>query len=145
CDGSARRAHVHWQNWGLFQKKATWQKAGLALMLLGLMCCCAAMVWSCVVCFACFCKACLTPPLPILTGLATLFFLIGVTIVGVKTKTNPFGDIGGVGDVKTSVTGLDAKNDIGYSMWLGIGAIVVMFVDTIIGIILVKVSKVSPI
>lgn len=112
----------------------------LATMCLALLLCGAAFVWSCIACFVCCCKSCLTPPLPILSGLACICDIIGITVYGIKS-----GESFDPSKYPTSAGSLDKNSDFGYSMWVGIGACVVLFVDTIIGIVLAKVSKVSPV
>jgi len=120
-----------------WQNAPTWQKAAMACLILALAACLAAFIWSCVACFMCCCRSCLTPPLPILTGLACLLDIIGVAIYGAKS--------GDVGSFPMSYATLTSKGTFGYSFWVGIGAIITLFVDTIVGICLVTTSKVSPI
>lgn len=121
-----------------FQNAPDWKKASMACLILSLAACVAAFVWSCIACFMCCCKSCLTPPLPIFAGLACILNIIGITIYGVKSGEE-------LGPTPTSYSELQNKSTFGYSFWVGIGAIAALFVDTLVGIILVKTSKVSPI
>ncbi len=100
-----------------------------------------AFVWSLMACCLCCFKSCLTWPLPILTGVACLFCIIAVIVYGVKSKA----DVNAVTNVITSLgSGLSATNNIGYSMVLAILGILALAADTIVGVILVKCSKVAP-
>lgn len=66
--------------------------------------------------------------------------IIGVTVYGVKSGEA----LGGVPLSTQDWRELESKGDFGYSMWIGIAAICVLFIVTIIGVGLVKVSKISP-
>lgn len=102
--------------------------------------CALAFVWSCIACCMCCCKSCLTPPLPIFAGCACILDIIGVTLYGVKSGQS----LGTMPITVQSWQDLERNGDFGYSMWIGIAAIGVLFVDTLIGIIIIKTSKITP-
>jgi len=132
CTKSNGQCSDEWKN------APDWKKASMACLILSLAACAAGFIWSCIACFMCCCKSCLTPPLPIFAGLACLLDIIGVTIYGVKSGDE-------MGNIPTTWGDLHGKSTFGYSFWVGIGAIATLFVDTLVGILLVKTSKISPI
>jgi len=135
CLQTDRDSNFCYNSW---QNAPTWQKAAMACLILALLACAIAFVWSCVACFMCCCRSCLTPPLPILSGLACVLVIVGVAVYGAKSGES-------LGGVPTSQQALQSKGTFGYSFWVGVGAIIALFVDTIVGVCLVTTSKVSPI
>uniref|UniRef100_A0A914UMI0 Uncharacterized protein n=1 Tax=Plectus sambesii TaxID=2011161 RepID=A0A914UMI0_9BILA len=129
---STNACDVWWTN------KADWEKVVIAGMCLALIAEVAAFAWSFVTCFMCCCKSCLTPPLPILTAIATICLLVAVILFGVKHKDQ-------INSIPTNVGQLETKDNVGYSFWIAIVAVILMAVDTVIGVLLTKSAKVSPI
>ena len=120
----------------IFQKKEAWEKTAI-ICIVGAICACVlAMAWSCVMCFACCCKSCLVPPLPVLTGLATILMGIGVLVYGVMARTNF-----DITKIPQNLQDLTDDSKFGYSMWLGLAAVACLFIDTILGIILTKIYE----
>lgn len=67
--------------------------------------------------------------------------MIAVIVFGIKSND----DVNAVTNVLTSLgSGISSTNNVGYSMVLAILAIFVLAADTILGVILVKCSKIAP-
>ncbi|KAH7699672.1 CRE-CLC-1 protein [Aphelenchoides avenae] len=75
----------------------------------------AILIWSVLSCFA-FCYPSLFYPLPMLSALATIFLLVAVAVFGGKNSAEVRSD-----------------SDLGYSFWIGVVALIVMFLATIVG------------
>uniref|UniRef100_A0A915J5B7 Uncharacterized protein n=1 Tax=Romanomermis culicivorax TaxID=13658 RepID=A0A915J5B7_ROMCU len=127
-----------------------WKKAALGCLAGAVALCALGFAWSLVACCMCCCTSCLTPPLPIFAGLACVLDVAGVAVYSIITIIAVAERAGlksgqDLGDVPTNIQALESKGDFGYSMWVGIAAIVVLFVDMLIGAVLVKTAKILPI
>jgi len=114
-----------------------WEKVTFGCLLIAIAVCTLALVWSLLLC-CCLCcfKSCLAHPLPVLVALACVLDIVGIAVYAANQKDLKL-------NMPTSWT--DAKKDMGYSIYAGIAAIIVLFVDTIVGAILVKIDGISPI
>lgn len=119
-----------------FDKKQVWEKTAIICIVGAIVTCVLALAWTCVMCFACCCKSCLAPPLPVLTGLATIFMGIGVTVYGVMARTDF-----DITKIPKNLEQVYGGSKFGYSMWLGLASVACLFVDTILGIILTKIYE----
>uniref|UniRef100_A0A914CZ37 Uncharacterized protein n=1 Tax=Acrobeloides nanus TaxID=290746 RepID=A0A914CZ37_9BILA len=123
------------ENW--FKNQPGWEKAVIVLMVLAFLVEIAVLVWAVVSCLAICCPK-LFYPLPTLCSFATIFLVIALTIYGVKNKDQ-------IGSAPKNEQDWNQTSDVGYSFWMGIAAIIVMAIASIIGFIASFTSKVMPI
>ena len=117
-----------------FMGKEAWEQTTVLCMLGAVGACVVALVWNCVFCFACCCDSCLTPPLPILSGLGAILSAIAVVVYAVCAKEQPF-------DKPPTWETLTVGTDLGVSLWLAVGGSGCLVIATIAGIALVRIQK----
>ncbi|VDP39465.1 unnamed protein product [Soboliphyme baturini] len=106
------------------------QKAAAACLIVATLFCAMALAWGVVNCLACCCRSCLTSPLPILTGVALIMDIIGMTIL-IKENDNTW---------RQFLNGVE-NHSFGISLWICVASVGVMFFNMVTGILLVATSK----
>ncbi|TKR81195.1 hypothetical protein L596_015110 [Steinernema carpocapsae] len=108
-------------------------KAVIACMCLAVIVEVFSLVWTIFTIWACCCKSCLVPLLPILASVCAVLLAIAVGIYGVNYKQNF--------DPILQGKGLDSSVEISYSFYLACGAIVVCVADIVVGILTATLAK----
>lgn len=118
-----------------FLDKPVWEQTAAVCMVASVGACLIAMIWSCLMCLNCCClEKCLSPPLPIFTGLACVLATIGVSTYCIGSRNNPL-------DKDPSLKNYTVGTDFGVSMWFGATAAALLAVTTVLGIVYVRLIK----
>ncbi|KAK0395926.1 hypothetical protein QR680_001489 [Steinernema hermaphroditum] len=132
CGSGSNQANVNDCNqW--WNNKEPWEKAVIAFMILALLFEIFILGWAILSCFA-FCCPSIFAPLPVLSGLVTIFLIIAISIYGAKNHDK-------IGHAPQNNAQMSNVDQVGYSFWIGIFALIVMALATIIGCVVTATMK----